>query len=80
MASKWLDSEVRVTVTDGREFTGNLQCVDGMRNLILYYAKETSSLGTRNVGMLMIPGPHVVKFETHADASDPEDDTDAGDG
>lgn len=65
----YISSTVRVTISDGRKLTGRFDCVDKDLNIILNHATEErridsgSSVDTRNVGIIMIPGKELVKFE-----------------
>ncbi|ORZ40064.1 hypothetical protein BCR44DRAFT_105287, partial [Catenaria anguillulae PL171] len=61
--SKVIDTEVRVTVTDGRVFIGMLRCTDRDRNLVVADTMEYRDGKERFVSLIMIPGKHIVKFE-----------------
>ena len=68
-ARGYLDRIVRVQVTDGRVVEGALQCIDKDMNLVLaqsieYHGLEDVASGAatdtiRNLGFVMVPGPHV---------------------
>lgn len=63
-----------VHIPDGRAFCGTFLCVDSGRNIILANTEETrltpeGRTTSRNVGMVMIPGDHVVKVEVQQDAT-----------
>ena len=76
---------VRVEITDGRVFVGELQCFDGEMNLIMDKTIEHRSgveetvgaegSNSRKVGMVMVPGRHLVKCELEASALDEFDST-----
>ncbi|CDR87252.1 uncharacterized protein SPSC_00378 [Sporisorium scitamineum] len=62
-----------VHIPDGRAFCGTFVCVDSGKNIILANTDETrltpeGRTSTRNVGMVMIPGDHVIKVEVQQDA------------
>ncbi|CBQ73852.1 conserved hypothetical protein [Sporisorium reilianum SRZ2] len=61
-----------VHIPDGRAFCGTFVCVDSGKNIILSNTDETritpeGRTSSRNVGMVMIPGDHVVKVEVQQD-------------
>eukprot|EP01006_Ploeotia_vitrea_P066761 TRINITY_DN95630_c0_g1_i1.p1 TRINITY_DN95630_c0_g1~~TRINITY_DN95630_c0_g1_i1.p1 ORF type:complete len:219 (+),score=38.20 TRINITY_DN95630_c0_g1_i1:144-800(+) len=70
-----LDHLIRVTITDGRQFTGRLQCLDKQKNVILSECTETSTRviklaagnkeepSSRFLGTALIPGVHITKYE-----------------
>ncbi|KAI9168435.1 hypothetical protein H9P43_007807 [Blastocladiella emersonii ATCC 22665] len=61
-----IDSQIRVTVTDGRCFQGLLRCTDRDRNLVLTDATEHSPGGKeRYLNMILVPGAHIVKAELY---------------
>jgi small nuclear ribonucleoprotein (snRNP)-like protein len=49
-----LGSRVRVTLSDGRVMDGSFDCVDSSLNVIVR---------DRELGWVMVPGPHVAKVE-----------------
>lgn len=70
-----LQSTIRVTLSDGRVVTGTYQCLDEHLNFILQDATERRMVKersgaetvekqqTRSLGLVMLPGKHVVKVE-----------------
>ncbi|GBG32104.1 N-alpha-acetyltransferase 38, NatC auxiliary subunit [Hondaea fermentalgiana] len=52
-----LGSEVRVTLSDGRIVNGAFECIDQGMNAIVRDKK---------IGLVMVPGIHVAKFEVEA--------------
>jgi len=79
-----LQSTVRVTLSDGRVVTGQYQCLDEHLNFILQGATERRVVReragvegsverqqVRNVGLVMLPGKHVVKVEVKEGGRDP---------
>ncbi|KAI9209231.1 uncharacterized protein BJ171DRAFT_111576, partial [Polychytrium aggregatum] len=59
----FLQRQVRVVITDGRRFVGCFVCIDKAKNIILRGAQEFKNDDIRYVGLIMIPGKHVVKIE-----------------
>lgn len=49
-----LGRRLRVTVTDGRVMEGTMDAVDSHVNIVMQ---------TEALGLIMVPGPHVVKCE-----------------
>ncbi|SNX85936.1 uncharacterized protein MEPE_04645 [Melanopsichium pennsylvanicum] len=63
-----------VHIPDGRAFCGTFVCVDSGRNIILAETEESrvsieGRTSTRSVGMVMIPGNHVIKVEVQQNGS-----------
>lgn len=66
-----LEKTWRVTIKDGRQFTGTCTCVDKRKNVLLThtveYAQEIASRDNsqhgRHLGLVMIPGNEIVKAE-----------------
>ena len=74
-----LGCRLRVTISDGRLLVGDFMCTDNSRNIILSRTKEyfenrrwlwkyevhsfNLSLEIRHLGMVVIPGNHVLKIE-----------------
>ena len=64
-----------IHISDGRAFQGTFICVDSDINVILANTDEISYLTgssgqdktTRNVGMVMVPGNHIVRVEVQQD-------------
>ncbi|KAJ3031327.1 UNVERIFIED_CONTAM: hypothetical protein HDU68_005069 [Siphonaria sp. JEL0065] len=67
-----LGVKAQIEASDGRKFTGVFMCIDKYKNVILTGAEEFS-VGTdedtgekkderRYVGMIMVPGKHLVKM------------------
>ncbi|KXS18874.1 hypothetical protein M427DRAFT_53356 [Gonapodya prolifera JEL478] len=59
----FLGLKTRATVTDGRVMEGVFACTDRDCNIILAGTKEFTGSDERFVGMVMVPGKHLVKFE-----------------
>ncbi|KAG2219971.1 hypothetical protein INT45_002185 [Circinella minor] len=70
----YLNFKTRITITDGRIFIGTFVCTDKQKNIILTQTKEFRGDEHRMVGLVMIPGKHLVKVETE----DLDDDDDNG--
>ncbi|KAI9090075.1 hypothetical protein DFS34DRAFT_585279 [Phlyctochytrium arcticum] len=62
---QYLNARSRVTISDGRKFVGNFVCIDKGRNMILSFAEEfhPDTVEGRFVGLIMIPGNHLMKVE-----------------
>ncbi|TPX42277.1 hypothetical protein SeMB42_g05195 [Synchytrium endobioticum] len=69
----YLHHKCRVTISDGREFVGYFVCVDKQKNMILSATEEHIQGTTRHVGLVMIPGPHLRKWEVLHLADDDDD-------
>lgn len=79
-----LQSTLRVTLSDGRVVTGQYQCLDEHLNFILQGATERRVVReragveesverqqVRNLGLVVLPGKHVVKVEVKEGGRDP---------
>ncbi|KAI9490436.1 hypothetical protein BDB00DRAFT_555608 [Zychaea mexicana] len=66
----YLNFRTRITITDGRVFVGTFVCIDKQKNIIIAHSKEFRGDENRLVGLVMIPGKHLVKVE----AEDLDDD------
>ncbi|CAG8511800.1 7833_t:CDS:2, partial [Paraglomus brasilianum] len=53
----------KIAVSDGRIFFGTFVCVDKYKNMILAHTDEYRDDEKRFVGLVMIPGKHLVKAE-----------------
>ncbi|CAG8740884.1 32679_t:CDS:2, partial [Racocetra persica] len=53
----------KITASDGRVFLGTFMCIDKYKNIILSQTEEFRSDEKRFVGLVMIPGKHLVKAE-----------------
>ncbi|KAI8885068.1 Sm-like ribonucleoprotein [Backusella circina FSU 941] len=63
--TSYLFINLRIKITDGRVFIGTFVCVDKEKNIILAQAEEfRGGNEKRLVGLVMIPGNHLVKVET----------------
>ncbi|OAD04976.1 hypothetical protein MUCCIDRAFT_134155, partial [Mucor lusitanicus CBS 277.49] len=67
--NSYLNFKSRIKITDGRTFIGTFVCVDKEKNIILAHTEEfrggmLGSSEKRLVGLIMIPGKHIVKIET----------------
>ncbi|KAI8360890.1 hypothetical protein EDC96DRAFT_464505 [Choanephora cucurbitarum] len=62
----YLNFKSRVRISDGRVFIGTFVCIDKDKNIILAHTEEFrgSEYEKRLVGLVMIPGKHLVKVET----------------
>ncbi|CAO3614050.1 unnamed protein product [Cunninghamella blakesleeana] len=60
----YLNFKARIQITDGRVFIGTFVCIDKQKNIILAQAEEFREEEKRLVGLVMIPGKHLVKVET----------------
>ncbi|KAI9361431.1 hypothetical protein BD770DRAFT_383397 [Pilaira anomala] len=60
----YLNFKSRVKITDGRTFIGTFVCIDKQKNIILAHTEEFRGAEKRMVGLVMIPGKHLVKIET----------------
>ncbi|KAI9230788.1 MAG: hypothetical protein DHS80DRAFT_28481 [Piptocephalis tieghemiana] len=67
----YISKMARVHVSDGRSFEGQFLGVDGHRNLLLSEALELSQDSKRFVGLIMIPGQYLEKFEVTQGTTDP---------
>ena len=71
-----LGKQIRICISDGRVIEGEFQCMDGHMNFIVNGATEYHGLApdtvteslhipptqtSRSLGMVMVPGKHVVK-------------------
>lgn len=61
----WLYRSLRIQLTDGRILIGNFLCTDSEANVILGMClEETEEGGERRIlGLVMVPGRHIVKME-----------------
>lgn len=61
----WLYRTLRIQLTDGRILIGNFLCTDSEANVILGMCMEDTDDGgeKRILGLVMIPGRHIVKME-----------------
>ncbi|RKP07956.1 hypothetical protein THASP1DRAFT_30233 [Thamnocephalis sphaerospora] len=67
-----LNRRCRATSSDGRQFLGQFVCVDTERNVVINNAEERAHGRCRFVGLVMIPGAHLCRFEVeHAALLDP---------
>ncbi|KAI8058965.1 uncharacterized protein B0P05DRAFT_559193 [Gilbertella persicaria] len=60
----YLNFKSRVRIHDGRTFIGTFVCIDKDKNIILANTEEFRGDEKRLVGLVMIPGKHLVKVET----------------
>ncbi|CAO3638008.1 hypothetical protein BJ944DRAFT_237512 [Cunninghamella echinulata] len=60
----YLNFKTRIQISDGRIFIGTFVCIDKQKNIILAQAEEFRGEEQRLVGLVMIPGNHLVKVET----------------
>ncbi|KAI8364580.1 hypothetical protein BD560DRAFT_402795 [Blakeslea trispora] len=59
----YLNFKSRVRISDGRVFIGTFVCIDKDKNMILAQTEEFRGTEKRLVGLVMIPGKHLVKVE-----------------
>ncbi|KAJ8662664.1 hypothetical protein O0I10_001628 [Lichtheimia ornata] len=59
----YLNHKARIAITDGRVFIGTFVCTDKQKNIILAHTTEYRGDEHRIVGLVMIPGKHLVKME-----------------
>ncbi|ORX88536.1 hypothetical protein K493DRAFT_236290 [Basidiobolus meristosporus CBS 931.73] len=68
----YLNLKARIKATDGRIFLGTFMCIDKDKNIILAQTDEYRGVSPpppvyleekRFVGLVMIPGKHLVKVE-----------------
>lgn len=61
----WLYRHLRIQLTDGRLLKGNFLCTDADANVILGMCMEDTEKGgeVRVLGLVMVPGRHIVKME-----------------
>ena len=69
----WLGQIMRVKLSDGRNVMGQFMCTDSECNIILGMASEYIEEGEvdrkpRNIGLVMVPGNHIVTI--HVDKTD----------
>eukprot|EP01117_Protostelium_nocturnum_P006852 TRINITY_DN2455_c0_g1_i5.p1 TRINITY_DN2455_c0_g1~~TRINITY_DN2455_c0_g1_i5.p1 ORF type:complete len:126 (+),score=38.20 TRINITY_DN2455_c0_g1_i5:175-552(+) len=71
----FLSKNIRITISDGRIFTGSFLCVDSHRNFVIGSAEETQirilsdetkKENKRTVGVVTIPGKHILKIESQS--------------
>ncbi|KAI7894670.1 uncharacterized protein EV154DRAFT_497498 [Mucor mucedo] len=62
--NSYLNFKSRIKITDGRTFIGTFVCIDKQKNIILAHTEEFRGAEKRMVGLVMIPGKHLVKIET----------------
>lgn len=58
-----LNRQMHITVSDGREFRGQLMCTDKDGSAILNETYEHKGDSKRFVGLVVIPGKHARKVE-----------------
>ncbi|CAG8755307.1 4474_t:CDS:2 [Acaulospora morrowiae] len=59
----YLNLKARITASDERLFFGTFMCIDKHKNIILAQTEEFRGVEKRFVGLVMIPGKHIVKAE-----------------
>ncbi|RIA93293.1 hypothetical protein C1645_762727 [Glomus cerebriforme] len=59
----YLNLRTRITASDNRVFIGIFMCIDKYKNIILSQTEEFRGDEKRFVGLVMIPGKHIVKAE-----------------
>ncbi|KAJ3119317.1 hypothetical protein HK098_005600 [Nowakowskiella sp. JEL0407] len=63
----YLNTKVRVSVLDGRVLIGNFVALDYMKNVLLNGATQYFQDDSKFIGMIMVPGSELVKFEVLAE-------------
>jgi N-alpha-acetyltransferase 38, NatC auxiliary subunit len=62
----FLTKKMRIEISDGRVFIGNLICLDNQKNIVLLNTNEYTLNGDkeykRMVGQVMIPGNQITKI------------------
>ncbi|GBC00688.1 hypothetical protein RclHR1_03940014 [Rhizophagus clarus] len=59
----YLNLRTRITASDNRVFNGIFMCIDKYKNIILSQTEEFRGAEKRFVGLVMIPGKHIIKAE-----------------
>lgn len=70
----WLNRSFRVVMSDGRIIIGTFLCTDKDANVILAMCSEYMKDGageSRNLGLIMIPGRHIVSIEADMGSNPP---------
>ncbi|XP_033209684.1 N-alpha-acetyltransferase 38-A, NatC auxiliary subunit [Belonocnema kinseyi] len=67
----WLNRLLRIKMTDGRVLTGAFLCTDRDGNVILgscteYLSEEHKMTEARTLGLVMVPGRHIVTIQLDA--------------
>ncbi|XP_051164822.1 N-alpha-acetyltransferase 38, NatC auxiliary subunit [Leptopilina boulardi] len=67
----WLNRLFRIKMTDGRVLTGAFLCTDRDGNVILgscteYLSEEHKMTEARTLGLVMVPGRHIVTIQLDA--------------
>lgn len=70
----WLNRSFRVVMSDGRIIIGTFLCTDKDANVILAMCSEYMKEGgeSRNLGLIMIPGRHIVSIEVDMASNPPQ--------
>ncbi|XP_055702300.1 N-alpha-acetyltransferase 38, NatC auxiliary subunit [Phlebotomus papatasi] len=65
LLKSWLNRNFRIVMTDGRLLIGVFLCTDADANVILGMCSEYTEEGgeERILGLVMIPGRHIVSME-----------------
>ncbi|CAG8486588.1 8404_t:CDS:2 [Ambispora gerdemannii] len=59
----YLNLKARISVSDDRVFNGTFVCIDKYKNIILANTEEFRGVEKRYVGLVMVPGKHLIKAE-----------------
>lgn len=62
----WLNKVFRIVMTDGRTLVGDFLCTDGDANVILGVCSEVRDDNERFLGLVMVPGRHIVSMKVDA--------------
>lgn len=74
LLQSWLNRSFRVVISDGRIIVGTFLCTDKDANVILAMCSEYTKDGggeSRNLGLIMIPGRHIVSIEADMGSNPP---------
>ncbi|KAG4305134.1 hypothetical protein PORY_001304 [Pneumocystis oryctolagi] len=61
----WLLKTARVTLSDSRIFIGKVICIDNEGTLILSDTQEFNKDRKRSIGLVVLPGKNIMRFEVH---------------
>ncbi len=60
---EFLGQSMRLSIKDGRTFTGRFMTTDRDANIILQGSEEARGPETRFVGMVCVPGREIIRIE-----------------
>ncbi|KAJ1981176.1 hypothetical protein H4R33_005300 [Dimargaris cristalligena] len=67
----FLNHPCRVAIRDGRRFEGTLMGTDKAQNVLLGRTVEYVGDEDRYVGLIMVPGPHIVEIRGRIEPPSP---------